>query len=96
MILRVMSTRTENLAKNKNQLIRWIGEIDRVIHEIAVSGTASATLSSSGGSKTYSRLNLADLRTLRREYADRVAQINRALVAGSNPLGVRRVMTVRY
>jgi len=89
-----MSTKTENLTNNKKRLISWIGEIDRVIHEIAVSGTASASLSSSGGSKTYSRLNLTELRTLRREYADRVEQINRALRAG-NPFGIRHVMTVR-
>lgn len=91
-----MSNRTENLTRNKNQLLAWIGEIDRVIHEIALSGTASASLSAAGASKTYSRLNLSELRSLRAEYAGRVAQINRALVAGSNPLGVRRVMTVRY
>lgn len=95
-LIRVMSNRTENLTRNKNQLLAWIGEIDRVIHEIALSGTASASLSAAGASKTYSRLNLSELRSLRAEYADRVAQINRALVAGSNPIGVRRVMTVRY
>ena len=95
-LIRVMSKRNENLTRNKNQLLAWVGEIDRVIHEIAVSGTASATLSSSGGSKTYSRLNLSELRSLRAEYADRIGQINRALVAGSNPIGVRRVITVRY
>lgn len=90
-----MSTRTENLAKNKMQLIRWIGEIDRVVHEIAVSGTASASISAAGGSKNYTRQDLDKLRSVRRDYVDRVAQINRAL-AGSGPIGIRRVMTVRY
>lgn len=90
-----MSKRFENLLRNKHQLLVWIGEIDRVVHEIAVSGTASASLSSSGGSKTYSHLNIADLQALRREYVSRVMQIDRAMKAGSNPLGIRHVMTVR-
>lgn len=91
----VMSEKTNNLIKNKRVLLRWIGEIDRVVHEIALTGTASATLSSSGGSKTYSRINLAELRQLRGEYADRVRQINRALAATDNPLGIRRIEIVR-
>lgn len=91
---RVMSTKIDNLVANKAKYIKWIGEIDRVIHEIAVSGTSSASLSSSGGSKTYSRLNLSELRELRRDYADKLEQINRKL-AGYNPTGIRHVMTVR-
>lgn len=90
-----MSTRTENLVKTKSQLLTWIGEIDRTIQEIAVSGTSSASLSSSGGSKTYTRLNLAELRSLRSDYAKRVVEINRAIV-GAPSIPARRIMTVRY
>jgi hypothetical protein len=92
----VKSNHQINLTRQKNQLLAWIGEIDRVIHEIAVSGTSSASLSAAGGSKTYTRMNLSELRSLRAEYAQRVAEINRALAPGGNPLGIRRITTVRY
>ena len=84
-----------NLLKNKARLVGWIGEIDRVIHEIAVSGTASASLSAGGGSKSYTRLDLSTLRKLRTDYADQVSQISRRL-QGVTPGGIRHVMTVRF
>lgn len=91
-----MSTKqTENLHKQKRQLLTWIAEIDRTIHEIALSGTSSASLSSSGGSKTYTRLNLSELRTLRIEYMRRLNAVNRA-VLGIRSIPARRILTVRY
>ena len=93
--MRVMSEQTKNLAKNKIRYQRLIVEIDRVIHEIAVNGTASASISSSGGAKSYSRIDLDKLRELRAEYAEKFARICRALRASSSPAGIRHVMTVR-
>lgn len=93
--MRVMSEQTKNLARNKIRYQRWILEIDRVIHEIAVNGTASASISSSGGTKSYSRIDLDDLRAIRATYAERFSRICRALRAGSSPAGIRHVMTVR-
>jgi hypothetical protein len=93
--MRVMSAQTENLAKNKIRYQRWIGEIDRVIHEIAINGTASASISSSGGAKSYSRIDVEKLLSIRAEYVERMLRICRALRAGSSPAGIRRVMTVR-
>ena len=90
-----MSEQTKNLAKNKLRYQRWISEIDRVIHEIALGGTASASISAGGGSKSYTRLDLDDLRSLRATYAERFGRICRALKAGSSPAGIRHVMTVR-
>ena len=90
-----MSEAATNLVKNKFLYQRWIGEIDRVIHEIAVNGTASASISSSGGTKSYSRIDLTSLEKLRATYAERLARICRALRAGSSPAGIRHVMTVR-
>lgn len=90
-----MSEQTRNLAKNKIMYVRWISEIDRVIHDIAVNGTASASISSSGGSKSYTRLDIDKLEKLRATYAERLVRINRALRAGSSPAGIRHVMTVR-
>lgn len=83
-----------NLTANKTRLLGWIAEIDRAIHEIGLAGTASATVSSSGGSKSYSRIDIEKLEALRETYARRVSQINRALRSGT-PAGIRHVLTVR-
>lgn len=83
-----------NLVRNKAELLRKIGQLDKVIQEIALTGTASATVSAGGGSKSYTRLDLATLRSLRSEYSDQVSQINRRL-AGVMPGGIRHIMTVR-
>ena len=84
-----------NLTKNRARLLAQISALDRVINEIAVNGTASATISAGGGSKSYTRLDLGTLQKLRTDYADRVTQITRRL-AGIPSIGIRRIMTVRY
>ena len=89
-----MSTAVENLIANKNQLLKSIRTIDRVILDIATNGTASATLSAGGGSKSYTRLDIDKLRELRAEYLGRVAQINRRL-AGFPSTGIRRILVTR-
>ena len=85
----------DNLVKNRARLLAWIQALDRVCVEIATKGTASATISAGGGSKSYTRIDLDDLRKLRSEYADRVAQINRCL-AGAPSTGIRRILVTRY
>ena len=95
-LIRVMTAEFRtNLLKNKARLVGWINEIDRVIHEIALNGTASATISAGGGSKSYTRLDLSTLRKLRTDYADQVSQISRRL-QGVTPGGIRHIMTVRF
>ena len=84
-----------NRLKNKNRYLFWIAEIDRCIHEIAVSGTASASLSAGGGSQSYTHADLDKLRKLRGVYASRVQEINMALAAFPNSTGIRHVTTVR-
>ena len=81
--------------KNRNRYLFWIAEIDRVIHEIATSGTASASLSAGGGSQSYTRANLRDLRELRAVYVSRVNSIDMALAAYPNMTGIRHVQTIR-
>ena len=83
------------MIKNRARLLTWISEIDRAVQDIAVKGTASATISAGGGSKSYTRLDLGTLQKLRTDYADRVTQITRRL-AGVPSIGIRRIMTVRY
>lgn len=94
-IVRMSEVQTRNLVANKLRYQRWIGEIDRVIHEIALNGTASASISSSGGAKSYSRIDVEKLLAIRAEYVERMLRICRALRAGSSPAGIRHVMTVR-
>ena len=84
-----------NRLKNKNRYLFWIAEIDRCIHEIAISGTASASLSAGGGSQSSTHAALAKLRKLRGVYASRVQEINMALAAFPNSTGIRHVQTVR-
>ena len=84
----------ENLLKNKARLLSWIGELDRVIRDISLKGTASASVSAGGGSQSYTRLDLSRLQELRAEYARRVMQIKRCL-DGVPSTGIRRVMQVR-
>ena len=83
------------LVKNRNHYLYWIAEIDRVIQEIATSGTASATLSAGGGSQSYTRANLKDLRDLRAVYVSRVQSCDMALSAFPNNTGIRHVTTIR-
>ena len=89
-----MSAKSNRL-KNKNRYLFWIAEIDRCIHEIAVSGTASASLSAGGGSQSYTHADLDKLRKLRGVYVSRVQEINMALAAFPNSTGIRHVTTVR-
>ena len=84
-----------NRLKNKNRYLFWIAEIDRCIHEIAISGTASASLSAGGGSQSYTHADLDKLRKLRGVYVSRVQEINMALAAYPNNTGIRHVQTVR-
>jgi hypothetical protein len=84
-----------NRLKNKNRYLFWIAEIDRCIHEIAISGTASASLSAGGGSQSYTHADLDKLRKLRGVYVSRVQEINMALAAFPNNTGIRHIQTVR-
>lgn len=77
-----MKTALDNLKANKARLLKWIDEIDRVRHEIALSGSSSAMLSAGGGSKSYTNLDLDKLATLRADYVRRVRAINRSLHGG--------------
>ena len=89
------ATDRDNLIARKTALLKRIADVDRAIHEIAVGGAASATVSAGGGSKSYTNLDLDKLRRLRADYAGRVTQIQRRL-AGVPSIGVRRIMTARY
>ena len=83
----VTRTRKIALVNERNRILKDIAELDRTIAEIARSGTSSATLSAGGGSKTYTRINLAELRAQRMEFAERARSIARIL-AGRSAIGI--------
>lgn len=76
-----------SLLNERSRILADISALDKVISQIATSGTASASLSSGGGSKTYSRIQLPELRAQRAAYARRVRAIERAL-AGRPAIGI--------
>lgn len=88
------SAKRQNLESNKQRYLADISAIDRTVREIALSGSASASISAGGGAKSYTRLDLDKLLTLRRDLAGRVTAINRALRSGS-PGGIRHIEIVR-
>ncbi len=75
------------LVNERKRILKDIAELDRTIAEIAKSGTSSATLSAGGGSKTYTRIDLASLRAQRMEFAERARSIAR-LLAGRSAIGI--------
>lgn len=77
----------------RDKLARQIAELDRVIQEVATSGFASASLSSGGGSKSYTRASLPELLALRADYLERLNDVLSSL--GGSPSGIRRVQIVR-
>lgn len=90
-----MTTARRNQLKNRNRYLFWIAEIDRCIQEIGVSGCSSASLSSGGGSQSYTRADTNRLLDLRARYVSRVESIEMALAAYPNSTGIRHVQTVR-
>lgn len=90
-----LTNSTRNLLKNRNNLRYKIAEIDRCIHEIAVSGTASASLSAGGGSQSYTHADISKLEALRSRYAARLEAINQNLAMYGNATGIRHVLTIR-
>ena len=71
------------LINERKRILKDIAELDRTIAEIARSGTSSATLSAGGGSKTYTRIDLASLREQRMDFAERARAIARILAGRS-------------
>lgn len=90
-IRRVMTAR--ELLTARDRLSRQIAELDKVIHEIALSGFAAASTSSGAGSRSYTRANLSDLRNHRAELVGRLDAVLSRL--GGSPSGIKRIMIVR-
>lgn len=76
-----------------SELEHDIAELKRVRLEVAESGFASATVSSGGGSKSYSRIDIGKLTELISAMSAELAKL-RALVAGSAQTLWKTVRTV--
>lgn len=63
-----------------------IAEIDRATAAIVRAGTSSATISSGGGTKSYTRLSLTELRAERAKWASALARLR-----SSNGTGIRHI-----
>lgn len=74
--------------------VEW-NDLDRVIREIEISGTASATLSTGDGSKSYTRLDLPVL-SARQSYVGQCIAAARRRLDGVGGIGIRRIEITRY
>lgn len=61
-----------------------IEELKRVRKELAISGYASASLSSTGGSKSYTRLDISKITELIAEMTKELAQYRTMLATGQS------------
>lgn len=86
--------RLEKLLVRAQEIEHDICELRRVRMEIATSGTASASLSSGGGSKSYTRLDLTDISALLAELVRELKEIRRML-GGGGPFGISFVQFAR-
>ena len=64
MIMDIQTTVEKKILMKISKLESEIEEIEKVRKQIALGGTSSASLGSSGGSKSYTRLSLSELTTL--------------------------------
>lgn len=80
---RVNRNQTEQILRRIAQLDHDIGELERVRIEVAVSGTASATLSAGGGTKSFTRVDLDKLSTLIRVLRREMASLRARLSGGA-------------
>lgn len=71
-----------------------VAALEKAFQEAAVSGTASATISSNGGSKSYSRVNPETISRLIGYWKTELLSAKRALVGG-RPLAIKSVMITR-
>lgn len=69
--------------------VEW-NDLDRVIREVELSGTSSATLSTGDGSKSYTRLDLPTL-TARQSHVGQCLAAARRRLSGVGGIGIRRI-----
>lgn len=83
----------QNLLKRKAELAKDYHELDRAIIEIGLKGTASATISAAGGTKSYTRTNLTELRNLKRDVSDEYQAVVNALKGSGF---IRKIRTIGF
>lgn len=80
------------LKRKRDKLQARLDQLDDVIIEVATSGYSSASISAGGGSKSYTRSDLSQLRALRTDLANQLARVDASLVGRS---AIRHMITVR-
>lgn len=70
-----------------------IAELKRCRTEVAMSGYASASLTSSSGSKSYTRLSIGQISEAISAMQDELRDL-RQLLSGVNPLAPKYIMTI--
>lgn len=70
-----------------------VAALEKAFQEAAVSGTASATISSNGGSKSYSRVNPETIKELIGYWKTELINARRALTGSASR--IKSVMIVR-
>ena len=85
----------EILLRKEAQLVADIDELDAVITDRTARGSASASLSSGGGSKSYTNWSVESLIKVREYKIKSLKSVRRSLAGGGGLPGVSSVMTVR-
>lgn len=80
------------LKRKRDELAARLDKLDETIFEVATSGFASATLSAGGGSKSYTRADLSQLRALRTDWANQISRLDTQLSGRSR---VRHLVITR-
>lgn len=89
-----MTTGTKvRILERISEVSKDIEELKRVRIEIARGGTASASLSAGGGSKSYTRLDLGIITNLIRELEVELTKLRARLNGSESP--IRRIMFTR-
>lgn len=86
--------RTRKILERISEVSDELSEARRVRREILASGSASASLSSGGGSKSYTRLDIDKITALIHELNRELSSL-RGLLSGSGGLRIGRIMTIR-
>lgn len=90
----VSESKQIRLARARAQIMTDVAAVDAAIRSIVLTGYASASISAAGGSKSYTRVDLNNLRALRVDLVNRLSAINSQL-AGRGVLAIRHLVTVR-
>ena len=89
------SAQRTNLIAQRRQLREDIRKLERAMIDLASQEFVSVSLSSGGGSKSFSRSDTGRIQQTIAHLADKIAAINAALSGTASPGGIRTIKIVR-